>query len=223
MADRRAGRRPRGRGRSEAPTPLRTAGSATPTRAGEIQSGMTFKATNAPRNRRLIPARSIVGGPILVNNPTRTPTTPSRYGRQCEADAEQELRRAGWMVTRSHLSRGAADLTATKLIPGEFVAVTRLVQVKACMSWNTANAIRGYREILTAPPVWQREVWIYCHGRGHVASILIDADGATRVEAYKPGNYAADLRAALERVKSNANATPRRTGDPRSRRGTPPT
>lgn len=175
---------------------------------------MPYHGRTGKPGRTLIAGRSLItGGPLIVHAP-KAPPTPQAYGRKCEVDAATELKKHGWQVTRSHLSRGAADLSATKLESG-VLATSILIQVKSCQVFRPTFCNKGLAEILTAPPVHRRECWGYVWGKGHVVTVSVTPDSRVSVTGKEP--YASAVRTAVAaslqtraKVRSHADNQRRR-------------
>jgi hypothetical protein len=131
----------------------------------------------------------------------KQPRTPAQYGRDAEKDAEKRLRKDGWTVTRSHLSRGAADLVAI-----DAFGRTRMIQVKSCQIFRPTAFNRGIMEILAAPAVWERCVYGYVWSKGHAITVTITANGSITVEGKEPYRAAvADAVAKLSKRIAQAS------------------
>lgn len=103
----------------------------------------------------------------------------SDYGRKCERDSEKILRRMGYVVTRSHLSHGAADLI------GLSARHTLAVQVKSTSRIDLLpGALRaGLKDMLTVSGTVDArcEVWLYLRNFGLIARVQLITQGITLV------------------------------------------
>ena len=101
------------------------------------------------------------------------PRTAASYGRSAERDSAAKWRKAGYVVTLSHLSRGAADFIAASA--SEVVQV----QVKATTSeTGIAAAVQAAARDVERMPAGARRVGVvYLRGRGEVARIELGSDG----------------------------------------------
>lgn len=132
-------------------------------------------------------------GSVAINAPrVAGPLTPAQYGRQVEARAAAAFVRAGYTVTRSHLSRGKADFIAIG-------ADTVQVQVKSASTpARVAYAVQACAKDIEGMPNSARRVGcIYLYGRGEVARIELTADGWSAT-----GTQREAARAALVRRRS---------------------
>lgn len=168
---------------------------------------MPYRSLPGRPGRKLAVGRGLFGQNMLITQSKSSgPMTPAQYGRQCEVTAAKELKADGWTVTRSHLSRGGADLVASKLLDG-IVAVTRHVQVKSCQTFRPTFCNKGVQEILSTPPVWERVVMGYLYGHGHIVTITFAPDGTAHVTGKAP--YAKQVETAV--LKSLARSVGKTT------------
>lgn len=152
-----------------------------------------FRTDPRPKWRRTVYAKSPAGYGVEINAPRSAPS-PQQYGRECERKAMKELQRDAYTVTRSHLSRGGADLVGIR----DDGAVQ--VQVKSLYgTYRPSWCNDGVREVLQLPTSARRLVFGYIRGQGHVVTVEVLADGACVVTGREP--YRGDVERAVGRMR----------------------
>ncbi len=152
---------------------------------------MTFTTDPRPKWRRTMWAKSPAGYSVEVDAPrSKTP-----FWRRCEARVLRDLAREGYTTTRSHLSRGAADIIAT------CETDTLHVQVKSVATFRPSSFNAGVREILALRTGDRRQMRGFVQGKGHVVTVEIAPDwpGGFVVSGKEP--YRSAVAEALKRMQ----------------------